>query len=35
MNHKRGIKSTAPAFSARRMAKEYIEKYYRQALKNA
>ncbi len=32
---KAAIKSTAPAFSARRMAKEYIEKYYRQALKNA
>ncbi len=29
------IKSTAPRFSARRMVKEYVEKFYTTALKGA
>jgi starch phosphorylase len=29
------IKSTAPRFSARRMVKEYVEKFYGEALKGA
>ena len=32
---KEAIKSTAPAFSARRMTKEYAMKYYQKALKSA
>jgi len=32
---KRAIKSTAPRFSARRMVKEYIEKFYVPALQKA
>jgi glycogen phosphorylase len=32
---KESIKSTASKFSARRMVKEYVEKYYSRALKNA
>jgi len=31
---KESIKSTAAGFSARRMVKEYIEKFYSTALKN-
>jgi len=32
---KESIKSNAPRFSARRMVKEYIEKFYAKALKEA
>ena len=32
---KEAIKSTAPVFSARRMTKEYVMKYYQKALKSA
>ena len=32
---KEAIKMTGPGFSARRMAKEYTEKFYRKALKTA
>lgn len=32
---KAAIKSNAPRFSARRMVKEYVEKFYRRALRNA
>ena len=32
---KEAIKSTAPLFSARRMVKEYINKFYQNALKSA
>jgi glucan phosphorylase len=32
---KEAVKSTAAAFSARRMTKEYVQKFYRDALKNA
>jgi hypothetical protein len=32
---KEAIKSTSPVFSARRMTKEYAERFYREALKSA
>jgi starch phosphorylase len=32
---KESIKSTAPAFSSRRMAKEYALKFYQGAMKSA